>query len=125
MLKYLYLNYFSIFSFKQFVFALVLVTLFVALVPSLTLAREFSFGCWNGQDKISGKWEKYTKSVLLFGNRFILISANDKRVHFGLLEAEENLEFLITSDGSYSERTRNSLWKTFENVECILNFYNP
>ncbi len=125
MLKYLYLNYFSIFSFKLFVTTLVLVTLIVVLVPSLTLAREFSFGCWNGGDRISGKWEQNTKSILLFGNRFILMSADDKRVHFGLLEAEENLEFLITSDGSYSEREGNSLWKTFENVECILNFYNP
>jgi hypothetical protein len=61
---------------------------------------------------------------LLFGNRFILISADDKSVRFGLLETEEHQEFLITSDGSYSEREGTSLWKTYESVECILNFYS-
>ena len=124
MLKNLYLNYFLICSFKLSVVILVLTILIVVLVPSLTLAREFSFGCWNGPDRISGKWERYTKSILLFGNRFILISADDKSVRFGLLETEEYQEFLITSDGSYSEREGTTLWKTYESVECILNFYS-
>jgi hypothetical protein len=102
----------------------VLVISGTALSASSSISEEFSFGCWNGLDKISGEWTDTTKTIWLFGNKFFVIAADIEKVHFGLASSKGTFEFLITSSGSYYERTGKGPWKTFPEVECILNFYN-
>tara|TARA_Y100000739_G_C20553830_1_gene439579 strand:- start:514 stop:816 length:303 start_codon:yes stop_codon:yes gene_type:complete len=95
-----------------------------SLSASSTNSKEFSFGCWNGLDKISGRWTDTTNTILLFGNKFFVIDADLEKAHFGLASSKGTFEFLITSGGSYNERIGKGPWKTFPEVECILNFYD-
>lgn len=124
MMENLFRDFFFIASEKLKWIIFVMLISGTTLSASSSISKEFSFGCWNGLDKISGEWTDTTKTILLSGNKFFVISADIEKVHFGLASSKGTFEFLITFGGSYSERTGKGPWKTFPEVKCILNFYN-
>ena len=96
----------------------------LSLIPFDCLAVEFSFGCWRGVEKMVGVWDDSKKTILLYGNKFSLISASNDMVQFNLVSSTEHVEISIKVDGSYSEKHGDLPWKTFNEVDCILNFKN-
>ncbi|MDG1298477.1 MAG: hypothetical protein P8N81_00905 [Paracoccaceae bacterium] len=96
----------------------------LSLFPYGCFATEFSFGCWRGVEKMVGVWDDSNKTILLYGNKFSLIHASKDMVQFNLVSSTEHVEILIKADGSYSEKHGDLPWKTFKEVDCILNFKN-
>jgi len=104
---------------------LLTIVISLLLIPFDSFATEFSFGCWRGLEKMVGVWDGSNKTISLYGNKFSLINSNKEMVHFKLDSSSAQVEILIKADGSYSEKHGNLLWKTYEEVDCILNFRNP
>ena len=104
--------------------SLLTIAISLSLIPFDSFATEFSFGCWSGLDKMVGVWDGSDKEILLYGNKFSLVNGSKEMVHFKLVSDSEQVEILIKANGSYSEKHDNLLWKTHEEVDCILNFKN-